>query len=283
MHTGFARRCIETSGKNILLATDMLDNAQLDQPVQARLHLLVQRSFVVQSINHKEILGGQQLCASFADPIENGKHRFVENQSVQRNADEEVICACEVGKRFCLLYTQLKHQVHALTGTLHHAAQRKDLRNTAVARKLAIQYVVERNAEGKSTGTFNNQSVAELADKDAAAKLIVSVAHRVQDRFSDNALIEGRNVKHEKAFLIVLLVVPQIDKLPHAVIASEKADLKLFSLIGRTRRFGGTVLENDLRLRQILDDRRVLAEQDQGCIRYAFIRDRAAVMEKLLF
>ena len=61
MHTGFARRCIETSGKNILLATDMLDNAHLDQPVQARLHLLVQRSFVVQSINHKEILGGQQL------------------------------------------------------------------------------------------------------------------------------------------------------------------------------------------------------------------------------
>ena len=33
---------------------------------------------------------------------------------------------------------------------------------------------------------------------------------------------------------IVLLVVPQIDNLPHAVIASEKADLKLFSLIGRT-------------------------------------------------
>ena len=108
------------------------------------------------------------------------------------------------------------------------------------------------------------------------------MAHRVQDRFSDNTLIKGRNVKHEKAFLIVLLVVSQIDKLPHAVIASEETNLKLFSLIGRTRRFGGTVLENDLRLRQIVDDRRVLSEQDQGCIRYAFIRDCAAVMEKLL-
>ena len=108
------------------------------------------------------------------------------------------------------------------------------------------------------------------------------MAHRVQDRFSDNALIEGRNVKYEKAFLIVLLVVSQIDKLPHTVIASEEAYLKLFSLICRTRRFGGTVLENDLRLRQILDDRRVLAEQDQGCIRHAVIRDRTAVMEKLL-
>ena len=282
MHTGFSRRCIETSGKNILLATDMLDNTHLDQPVQTGLHLLIQRSFMVQSINHKEILGGQQLRASFADPIENGKHRLVENQSIQCNADEEVICACEVGKRFCLLHTQLKHQVHALSGTLYHAAEGKNLCNTAVARKLAIQYVVERNAEGKSTGTFNNQSVAELAYKDAAAKLIVSVAHCVQNCFSDNALIEGRNVEHEKAFLIVLLVVPQIDKLPHTVIASEESDLKLFSLIGRTSRFGGTILKNDLSLRQILNDCRVLAEQDQGCIRYAFIRDRAAVMEKLL-
>ena len=189
---------------------------------------------MVQSINHKEILSGQQLRASFADPVDNGKHRFVENQSVQSNADEKVIRACEIRKRFCLLHTQLKHQVHALTGTLHHAAKGKNLCNTAVARKLTIQYVVERNAEGKSSGTFDNQSVAELADKDTAAKLIVSVAHRVQNCFSDNTFIEGRNVKHEKAFLIVLLVIPQIDKLPHAVIASEKADLKLFSLIGRT-------------------------------------------------
>lgn len=148
----------------------MLDNAHLDQPVQARLHLLVQRSFVVQSINHKEILGGQQLRASFADPIENGKHRLVENQSIQCNADEEVIRSREVGKRLCLLHTQLKHQVHALTGTLYHATQRKNFCNTAVARELAIQYVVERNAEGKSSGAFNNQSVAELADKDAATK-----------------------------------------------------------------------------------------------------------------
>ena len=61
MHTGFARCRIETSGKNVLLATDMLNNAHLNQTVQARLHLLVQWSFMVQSINHKEILGGQQL------------------------------------------------------------------------------------------------------------------------------------------------------------------------------------------------------------------------------
>lgn len=235
MHTGFARCRIEASGKNVLLATDMLDNAHLNQTVQARLHLLVQRSFVVQSINHKEILGGQQLCASFTNSIDNRKHRLVENQSIQSNADEEIIRACEVGKWFCLLHTQLEHQVHALTRTLYHAAEGKNLRNSAVARELTIQYVVERNAEGKSSRAFDNQSVAELADKDAAAKLVVPVAHRVQDRFSDNALIESRNVKHEKAFLIVLLIVPQIDKLPHAVIASEEANLRkkfqLFSLI----------------------------------------------------
>lgn len=164
MHTGFARCRIEASGKNVLLATDMLDNAHLNQSVQARLHLLVQWSFVVQSINHKEILGGQQLRPSFADPVDNGEHRLVENQSIQSNADEEVIRACEVRKRLCLLNTQLKHQVHALTGTLYHAAEGKNLRNTAVARELAIQYVVERNAEGKSSGAFDNQSVAELAE-----------------------------------------------------------------------------------------------------------------------
>ena len=59
MHTGFARCRIEVSGKNILLAADMLDNTHLDQPVQTGLHLLIQRSFMVQSINHKEVLGGQ--------------------------------------------------------------------------------------------------------------------------------------------------------------------------------------------------------------------------------
>lgn len=80
----------------------------------------------------------------------------------------------------------------------------------------------------------------------------------------------------------MLLVIPQIDKLPHAVITGKEADLKLFSLICRPRRFGGTILKNDLSLWQILDDRRVFAEQDSGCIRHAFIRDCAAVMEKLL-
>lgn len=54
----------------------MLDNAHLDQPVQTGLHLLVQRSFVVQSINHKEVLRGQQLRASFADPVNNGEHSY---------------------------------------------------------------------------------------------------------------------------------------------------------------------------------------------------------------
>ena len=140
---------------------------------------------MVQSVNHKEVLGGQQLCAPFADPVDNGKHRFVENQPIQRDTDEEVIRAGKVGKRLCLLHTQLKHQVHALAGTLHHATERKDLRNTAIARELAIQYVVKRNAAGKSSGAFDNQSVAELADEDAAAELIVPVTHRVQDRFTE--------------------------------------------------------------------------------------------------
>ena len=62
---------------------------------------------MVQSVNHKEILGGQQLRAAFADTVDNTTHRLTENQSLQRNAAEEVIRACEVEKRLRLLHTQL--------------------------------------------------------------------------------------------------------------------------------------------------------------------------------
>ena len=131
-------------------------------------------------------------------------------------------------------------------------------------------FLVERgvveNVDVKN-GTFS------LKDKDGDVSTI---------KVTDNTLIEGRNIKHEKAFLIVLLVVPKIDKFPHAVIASEKSSLKLLSLIGRTRRFRGTIFKNNLRLRQILDDCRILSEKDQGCICHAVIRDRTAVVEKLL-
>ena len=106
---------------------------------------------MVQSVNHKEVLGGQQLCAPFADPVDNGKHRFVENQPIQRDTDEEVIRAGKVGKRLCLLHTQLKHQIHSLTEMLHHAAEKKNFCDIAVARESAIQYVVECDASPAST------------------------------------------------------------------------------------------------------------------------------------
>ena len=79
----------------------------------------------------------------------------------------------------------------------------------------------------------------------------------------------------------MLPVIPQIDNFPHAVIARKEASLKLLSLIGRTRCLGGTILENDLCLRQILDDCRIRSKQDQGCIRHAVVCDCAAIMEKL--
>lgn len=106
---------------------------------------------MVQSVNHKEVLGGQQLCAPFADPVDNGKHRFVENQPIQRDTDEEVIRAGKVGKRLYLLHTQLKHQVHSLTGMLHHAAEKRISAISQLRRESAIQYVVECDASPAST------------------------------------------------------------------------------------------------------------------------------------
>ena len=76
----------------------------------------------------------------------------------------------------------------------------------------------------KTAGTFNKQSITKLVDKDTAAKLIISVTYRIQDSFADNTLVECCNVKYEKAFLIVLLIIPQVNKLPDAVITRKKAN-----------------------------------------------------------
>ena len=88
----------------------------------------------------------------------------------KRDADKEIVRSGKVGKRFCLLHTQLKHQIHSLSGSLNHATQRKNFRNTAIARELAIQYIVKRDAKRKSSRAFNNQSVSKLTNKDATPR-----------------------------------------------------------------------------------------------------------------
>ena len=85
----------------------------------------------------------------------------------------------------------------------------------------------------KTAGTFNKQSITKLADKDTAAKLIISVTYRIQDSFADNTLVECCNVKYEKAFPIVLLIIPQVNKLPDAVITRKKANSELLPLVCR--------------------------------------------------
>ncbi len=60
------------------------------------------------------------------------------------------------------------------------------------------------------------------------------MADGVQDGFAHHPIIEGWDVKDKKAFLIVLLVIPQVNKFPNSVIASKETDTKLLPLSGRT-------------------------------------------------
>lgn len=56
----------------------------------------------------------------------------------------------------------------------------------------------------------------------SSTQLIILMAYSVQYGLSDNPLVECEDVKHKEALLIMLLIVPQIDKLPNAVIAGKK-------------------------------------------------------------
>ena len=116
----------------------------------------------------------------FADSVNHRQHCFVNDQSVQGNADKELIRTRKVRERLGFLYAQLEHQIHALPGTFHHAAQGKDLCNAAVA-WLAIQYIIQCDTKRQTTGAFDYQPIPILAHKDAAAKLVVSMAYCVQN------------------------------------------------------------------------------------------------------
>ncbi len=100
-----------------------------------------------------------------------------------------------------------------------------------------------------STVAFNYKSVPILAHKDAAPKLVISVADCIQNGLSHDALIERKDVKYEKTFLIMLFVVPQIDQLPDAVIARKEAHPEFFPLVCRARCFGRTIFKNNFSLR----------------------------------
>ena len=122
MDAGFTRGCIKTSCKNIFLASNMLNNTHACQSIQAGLHFWRECTLVVQRVNGQEILGGQKFATVFTDSVDNRKHCFIKNQSVQRDNHKKIVRSCKIGKGFCLLHTQLEHQIHALSGALHHTA-----------------------------------------------------------------------------------------------------------------------------------------------------------------
>lgn len=83
----------------------------------------------------------------------------------------------------------------------------------------------------KSSGALDNQSVAVLTYKDTAAVLVVAVAYCIEYGLSDNTLIERRNFVNDEAFLIVLLVVSKVYKLPDAVKTEEEGNFEFLSLV----------------------------------------------------
>lgn len=64
------------------------------------------------------------------------------------------------------------------------------------------------------------------------------MAYCIQDCFAHDTFIEGKNVKYKETFLIMLFIIPQVDKFPNAVITGKESDTKLFSLVCGAGRFG---------------------------------------------
>ncbi len=165
MHTRLASCRIKASCEYIFLASDVLNNPHLNQSVQPRLHLFIQRSLMIQCINHKKIFRREHFCTCFTDSVNNRKHCLINNQPIQRYTDEKVISARKVRERLCFLNAQLKHQVHTLPRALYHTAKRQYLCNAAITWKLSIQNIVKRDTMRKTAGTFNKQSITKLANK----------------------------------------------------------------------------------------------------------------------
>ena len=169
---------------------------------------------MIQSVDREEISGCERVQPFISDSVDDRQHLLVDHQAVQGQADETAVGSGKVRQRLCFLNARLIDDIHALTGSLHQAAKSQNLCNAAVARDLTIQDVFQRNTIGKSSGALYQQPIRILTDEHASRQLIVPMTDSVQNSFSDHALIKGRDVKNEEPFLIMLYVIPQVDKFP---------------------------------------------------------------------
>jgi hypothetical protein len=87
-----------------------------------------------------------------------------------------------------------------------------------------------------------------LADEYRSTMAIVTVTDRVQDGFSNHALVEGGNVPDEEPLLEVLQVVAQVDEAPDLIEYKQESLPELVPVRSRSGRFVRAVLKHNLRL-----------------------------------
>ena len=156
-----------------------------------------------------------------------------------------VIGAVEVGPGLALLDALLKHQVHALAGTLDQAAAVDRVGDPPVARLLPIQDILDRHSLGQAAGADDLQTAGELAHEYGRARAVVAVADGVQDRLAHGTLVERGHVQYNEAVLEVLLVVAQVDAIPNGIVEEEKALPVILPVLRRAGGFLRAVLEDD--------------------------------------
>jgi hypothetical protein len=126
--------------------------------------------------------------------------------------------ARKVRKRFALHHGAFEHDVHALSGTLNHAALAQCLRKAPIPGILLIQDILGRDARWETAWADDFKPARELTDKNRSAEPVVAVANGIEDCFSDHPFVEGRYLKTEESILVALTVIALVDLFPKLII-----------------------------------------------------------------
>jgi len=89
-----------------------------------------------------------------------------------------------------------------------------------------------------------------MTDEDRTAQLTVAMADRVEEGLADHHRAEPGYTVHEQADPNMLCVVAQVGTFPEIILAKQKPRAELTTLLSGASGVPGTVLEDDLGLRQ---------------------------------
>jgi len=137
------------------------------------------------------------------------------------------------------------------------------------------------DAGQQTAGALDANPAGILANEDRTVKPIVPVGHSVQDRLPDGCLVEGGDLLHEKAILVRLQVVALVHQLPKRIQGQQGPLPEFGSLLGRSRPGAGTILEDDLRLAQVVVQRLAGAQEDNRRVGEAALLKEFGVLQKV--